>query len=340
MDDSRFFSMNQLWQSLAFSVVIGGVLVTITGYGLSLISKDEGTQARTATTTQEVPTLPAAAVEAVSALPAAAVEAVSALPTDPFTTLSLSAQSAIVVDLSNGHTLYSQNADAQLPLASLTKLLTVYGAQRVLSDASLITISSTSLAQDGEYGLTEGETFSYKDSARLALTASSNDVAQAIAEAAAAVTGQTPAQFMQGAIRSAGLLHTKAANGTGLDIDITEAGAYGSARDMAQLANEFYTSAPDISKATTKRTVSVTSKEGVAHTLPNTNPIVSSLTGILLSKTGYTDLAGGNLVVIFDAGINHPVAVVVLGSTRDARFTDVTKLVRATRASLSTQPAP
>jgi D-alanyl-D-alanine carboxypeptidase len=52
--------------------------------------------------------------------------------------------------------------------------------------------------------------------------------------------------------------------------------------------------------------------------------------GLLLSKTGYTDLAGGNLVIVFDVGIGHPVAIVVLGSTRDARFTDVEKLMHAT----------
>jgi len=64
---------------------------------------------------------------------------------------------------------------------------------------------------------------------------------------------------------------------------------------------------------------------------------VTSIPGILLSKTGYTDLAGGNLVVVFDAGINHRVAVVVLGSTQTARFTDVEKLIHATLASFRRQ---
>jgi D-alanyl-D-alanine carboxypeptidase len=53
---------------------------------------------------------------------------------------------------------------------------------------------------------------------------------------------------------------------------------------------------------------------------------------MLLSKTGFTDLAGGNLAIVFDAGVNHPVAVVVLGSTEDSRFTDVSELVGATLA--------
>ncbi|MCX6789964.1 MAG: hypothetical protein NTV60_00350, partial [Candidatus Kaiserbacteria bacterium] len=52
----------------------------------------------------------------------------------------------------------------------------------------------------------------------------------------------------------------------------------------------------------------------------------------LLSKTGYTELAGGNLALVFDAGIEHPIAVVVLGSSKEARFTDGTALINATLA--------
>jgi D-alanyl-D-alanine carboxypeptidase len=76
----------------------------------------------------------------------------------------------------------------------------------------------------------------------------------------------------------------------------------------------------------------VTSSDGVVHTFANTDLDVTHIPDPLLSKTGYTDLAGGNLVVVYDAGINHPIAVVVLGSTENGRFTDVQQLVNATLA--------
>jgi D-alanyl-D-alanine carboxypeptidase len=60
--------------------------------------------------------------------------------------------------------------------------------------------------------------------------------------------------------------------------------------------------------------------------------MVNTIPGLLLSKTGYTDLAGGNLALVFDSGIGHPIAVVVLGSSQKARFTDGTTLVAATLA--------
>jgi D-alanyl-D-alanine carboxypeptidase len=72
------------------------------------------------------------------------------------------------------------------------------------------------------------------------------------------------------------------------------------------------------------------SEDGFIHTAENTNKQVYSFPGLLGSKTGYTDYAGGNLAVVFDAGLNHPIAVVVLGSSLDGRFTDVRKLVDAT----------
>ncbi|CAN5772387.1 N/A [soil metagenome] len=254
---------------------------------------------------------------------------------DAFADMRISGQSAIVVDLSTGQTLYSQNADTRLPLASITKLLSLYAATSALSPQSVITMSSTSIAQDGDYGLAEGETFYFKDLSRLALVASSNDAAEAITEAAADSDHMTIDQMLIKAASDAGLSNTQATNGTGLDIDTQISGGYGTARDVAKLAREFLKRAPAIAGATTQRSITIRSIAGVSHTLPNTNPDTTAIPGLLMSKTGYTDLAGGNLVIIFDAGIDHPVAIVVLGSTHDARFTDVIRLMHATLASFA-----
>lgn len=321
MQESRFFSIGQLWQSLAIVIVVAGIIGAAVTFGLG--GTGPGAQATASTTNTD-------------SLPAAATDA-STTASDPFSSVHVTGQSAIVVDLSNGQTLYSQNADAQLPLASLTKLLTMYEAQSILSPDSIVTISSTSLAQDGDYGFVLGEKFAYKDISKLTMVASSNDAAEAIAEAAEVQSGDTPAQFMSAAVRHANLSRTVAINSTGLDIDTSEAGAYGSARDIAKLAGEFLMAAPDISKATTKPSITILSSAGVPHTLSNTNPDVNFIPGLLLSKTGYTDLAGGNLAVVFDAGINHRIAVVVLGSTEKGRFTDVESLIHAARASFRQQ---
>ena len=63
-----------------------------------------------------------------------------------------------------------------------------------------------------------------------------------------------------------------------------------------------------------------------AHLTKNTNIIVDKLPGVLASKTGFTDLAGGNLIMAFDIGLGHRIIISVLGSTKEARFEDLEKL--------------
>lgn len=258
---------------------------------------------------------------------------------NPYAGIDIAGRAAIVYDLSTGQALFSQDADRQLPLASLTKLLSAYAGARAFSPATPITISSTSLAAEGESGLFESETFAFSDLARYSLVGSSNDAAEAITEAVSQRSGVQPAAMLAGAAASAGLTKTRATNGTGLDVDLATSGGYGSARDVAILAGELIKAAPDVAKATTHPSVTVRSASGIVHTLPNTNQGAIRVPGILLSKTGFTDLAGGNLVVVFDAGIDHPVAVVVLGSTVEGRFSDVNRLIDATHQYFAGLPA-
>lgn len=244
----------------------------------------------------------------------------------------LEGRAAIVYDLKTGETLWTKNEEAQLPLASLTKLLTVYAAADVLGDTSPVLLTASAMAAEGESGLMEGETFAFRDAARLALVASSNDAAAAIAEAAQKKKGVAGSALMASAAQAAHLTQTYAVNGTGLDEDERVSGGYGSAKDVALLAGELIRKKPALARATTENSVTVTSLEGVPHTLRNTNQEAVTVPGALLSKTGFTDLAGGNLVVVFDAGFDHPVAVVVLGSSREGRFADVSELIEATHA--------
>lgn len=256
-----------------------------------------------------------------------------------FMNMQITGDAAIVYDLTNGTVLFSQNSEKQLPLASLTKLLTVYGASEILSKTSRVTISKEALLEDGDSGLSESETFSFADLARFTLVASSNDGAEAIAETARNSRGLNTQQLMTAVASAVGLTRTYALNSTGLDVSTTSAGAFGSAHDIAVLSGAVLSSAPDIAKATIEPSVRMVAEDGTVHSLKNTNQDVSHVPGLLLSKTGYTDLAGGNLVIVFDAGIGHPVSIVVLGSTKEARFTDVEKLISATLAQFAGLPA-
>jgi D-alanyl-D-alanine carboxypeptidase len=260
--------------------------------------------------------------------------------------ISLIGKAAIVYDLRTGQTLYAQNAETALPLASITKLLTLYAAADALQPSTIITMSSSSVAETNDAadaGFTQGETFAFEDLGRLTLAASSNNGAEAIAEAATAAPQShttNTTSLLAGATAAIGLTQTHATNGTGLDVNTQIAGGYGSAKDIALLAGALLKKAPLIAQATTLPRVSITSLQGITHTFANTDIDVTRIPNPLLSKTGYTDLAGGNLVIVYDAGINHPVAIVVLGSTQSGRFVDVQQLMSATLAHFAGTTPP
>ncbi len=270
--------------------------------------------------------------QALTTVPPAIPDAFAQLP-------AIEASAAIVYDVATGETLYAKNADAQLPLASLTKLLTVYAALTKLSPETPITISSSVANLDASHTFSPGQTFALADLARLTLTASLNDGAVAIAEATATRENRDQTAMLVGAAASLGLLQTYAVNGSGLDVSEYISGGYGSARDLALLSGALVEKASGIALATTERTAEAISLGGTHFSVKNTNLMVGNIPRLLLSKTGFTDLAGGNLALVFDAGMNHPVAVVVLGSTMKSRFTDAMALVAAALAHYAGVPS-
>jgi D-alanyl-D-alanine carboxypeptidase len=218
--------------------------------------------------------------------------------------------------------------------------MTVMLAKEILQDEDVVTIPAAALDQVGESGILAGETFTFETLAAYTLLTSSNDGAYALAAAAGTeLDSDEPANaFVQAMnIRSQELelSQTYFRNPTGLDLTETEAGAYGSARDVAFLLSYIINNYADLLEATTDRETAVFNLVGSYHSAENTNPVVNQIAGLLASKTGYTTLAGGNLAVAFEAGINRPVVVVVLKSSYQGRFSDVLALVDAVRTKLA-----
>ena len=145
--------------------------------------------------------------------------------------------------------------------------------------------------------------------------------------------------MLAGAAAALDLSQTYAVNGSGLDVNTSVSGGYGSARDLAHLAGALTALSPSIAEATTQSIAKAVSEGGTSFSVKNTDPVITTIPRLLLSKTGYTDLAGGNLALVFDAGILHPIAVILLGSSKSARFTDGSALVAATLAHFAGVPS-
>jgi D-alanyl-D-alanine carboxypeptidase (penicillin-binding protein 5/6) len=262
---------------------------------------------------------------------------------NPFNGIRLEARAAYVLDTTTEQVLFAKNGELQLPLASLTKIMTAIVALESVPSGTIITIDKKSLKNEGDAGLLAGERWLLHDLLGFSLLVSSNDGADAVASVVGSL-GKTARSYdtykkefvekMNRKAKELGLTQTYFVNETGLDISKSSSGAYGSARDMAQLFKYALEHAPDVLEVTRYDTLKFNSLNKITHIAKNTNIINEKIPVLVASKTGYTDLAGGNLIVAFEAGLAKPIIVVVLGSTLDGRFADVEKLIWTTLAYL------
>ncbi len=257
-----------------------------------------------------------------------------------FDTASTTAQAIFVFNPQTGNTIYEKNSDMELPLASVAKIMTAIVASEY-STSSTITVDRQFLDTEGDNGLFSGEKWKTEDILSFALSVSSNDAMEAVSSHLGSLMANTNnlttgknffVNVMNEKAASLHLVHTHFFNPTGLDTANGTNGAYGSAHDVALMLWYGVEHFPKIFGVTSQDKVEFVSESNKHHVALNTNPLVKELPGIVASKTGYTDIAGGNLAMVFTAGKNKtPLVAVVLGSTFDGRFEDMNTIIRVTR---------
>jgi len=102
---------------------------------------------------------------------------------NPYASVPLDARAAIVYDVRANRPLFKRNSDAQLPLASLTKLMTSLVAVESFSTNTRIAVSPYAIDTEGDSGLFANETWKLGDLVSFTLLTSSNDGADAVAAA-------------------------------------------------------------------------------------------------------------------------------------------------------------
>ncbi|MDQ3075653.1 MAG: hypothetical protein M3Q34_00805 [bacterium] len=235
--------------------------------------------------------------------------------------LDILATAISVYDVDLDKKIYGKNDTTVKPLASLAKTLTVLVALNTNSYND-ITVTENALQEEGDYGLKESETWGVADLAKFTLVLSANDGASALSR-----NDRNFLNKMNIEAKYIGMKDARFLNVTGLDIDEELAGAYGSAVDANKMAIHALEKYPNIFKATILPELQLKSKSGFSYNIKNTNPSVEEIPNIEFSKTGFTDLAGGNLTIIFRNINGHKIAVTLLGSTFSGRFLDIEKIV-------------
>lgn len=252
----------------------------------------------------------------------------------PFYEMAVLAKSVSIYDMDTETFIYKKNAEEVMPLASLAKVMSVVVALETLSEDHVFTINKEALSETGDNGLLVDERWGRDELLKYALVVSSNDAMHAIADEAGrvidpAATDPRAVFVLRMNERSEELGFSKFdfSNESGLDLETepVKNGAYGSGREMAKLFAYAVETYPEIFSATIQKTFDVASFDK-AHVGENTNPFVEDINGLLASKTGFTNLSGGNLVVALKAPNNARIIVTVLGSTFDERFSDIKAL--------------
>ena len=101
---------------------------------------------------------------------------------------AVSARSVILMERQTGRVLYEENADEKLPIASVTKVMTLLLVCEALEAGSIsleqsVTASTNASSMGGsQIYLKEGETMPLEDMLKSVIIASANDAATVIAE--------------------------------------------------------------------------------------------------------------------------------------------------------------
>lgn len=214
---------------------------------------------------------------------------------------------ALIYDQQTETPLYTKKPDALAPIASITKLMTamvVLDAQQPLDEPISIDVADIDTLKGTHSRLRIGMTFTRSELLKLALMASENRAASALARAYPG--GKVAAiAAMNVKARQLGMDNTRFLDPTGLSSNNVS-----TARDLVKMvaAARDYTL---IHQYTTTASHSVDGWNGRELRFNNTNPLVRSASwDIGVSKTGFINEAGRCLVM--EAKINRRQVIIVL----------------------------
>ncbi|WP_022956334.1 serine hydrolase [Perlucidibaca piscinae] len=221
--------------------------------------------------------------------------------------LAIESRAALIANARTGETLYGKNMHQHMPIASITKLMTamvVLDSGADLNDPITITNEDVDHLRNTTSRLSVGTTLTRADMLLLALMASENRAASALARTypgglQAAITA------MNRKARQLGMHDSRFRDGSGLNGDNQSTPA-----DLVKMVQAAYRY-PDIRAFSTMPEYQVHGKGGQLLQYRNTNSLVKKPEwDIGVSKTGFINEAGRCLVMM--ANINNTPTVIVL----------------------------
>jgi len=228
------------------------------------------------------------------------------------------AEAYLVQNSGTGEVLAASDEREQLPMASITKLMTALVALEHASLDDVATISRrTASVGESTINLEPGERVTLGDLIRAALVQSANDAANAIAAFVGRGSVERFVELMNARARELGLTDTHFANPDGLDAP----GHVSSARDVTKLARVA------MNKPFIRETVRLVDTTAAGRPLHTWNDLLSTFPNLVGVKTGHTNGAGWSQVAAARGGGVTIYATLLGGETRDGRNADLTQLL-------------
>ena len=250
------------------------------------------------------------------------------------TVLDIKAKSAVLLEPNTGKILYEQNADEQLPPASITKIMSLLLVMEALDRGdfdleTVVTASEHACSMGGsQIWLEPGEGMTVHDLLKATVIASANDACVALGELVAG-SEEGFVELMNKKAKELGMNSTTFKNCTGLDAE----GHITTANDVAIMSGEL------IRHELIKDYSTVwmdTLRDGKSE-LVNTNKLVRFYKGTTGLKTGTTSIAKYCLSATAQREGLSLVAVIMAGETSTDRFEGAKKLLDFGFANFSFQ---
>jgi len=239
--------------------------------------------------------------------------------------LPISAEAAVVIDAKKGEILFQKDAQEELPIASLTKLMSALvflKANRNLDDT--ISIIPDDIKCREALQLKAGQTFTLGDLLHASLMGSSNRATIALARS----SGLSPAEFVAGMNQQAkrlGLENTHFYEPTGLDERNRS-----TALDCAKLL--YFALQDTIVASILSKTVHEFSSvnEGKRrYRVKSTTKLLFNSLNVKGGKTGYNGASGWCLGAVVEGEEGEEMVAVILGApSKHARFNQIRSIVK------------
>ena len=250
-----------------------------------------------------------------------------------------STKAGVVVDAQTGQVIADQNGTERLPIASTTKLITMYMVKEAIKSGKISLSQKVKVPEDiaafsqdlsvANTPMTAEKTYTVQQLIDAMMVPSSNGAALLLAN----LLGGSQAKFekmMEAKLESWGIAGVKIYSPSGLtngDMKkFKDASAEDdvenemSARELAGVARRLVVDFPDVLKTAQQKTVEFPAVSGGTETMNNTNELLGNETldlNWLGVKTGTTPNAGGNFVGVTKIQ-GRPVVSVVLNSGDNA----------------------